>query len=49
MGAIGAVEAIRTALALRDQVIPPTLNVENLEPGIDVDVVSGEPRAGRYR
>jgi beta-ketoacyl ACP synthase len=49
VGAAGAVEAILTVLALRDGVIPPTLNLENLDPEIDLDVVAGEPRAGDYR
>ena len=45
VGAVGAVESILTVLALRDGVIPPTLNLENLDPEIDLDVVAGEPRA----
>jgi beta-ketoacyl ACP synthase len=49
VGAVGAVESILTALALRDGVIPPTLNLRNLDPEIDLDVVSGEPRSGDYR
>jgi beta-ketoacyl ACP synthase len=36
-------------LALRDGVIPPTLNLHNLDPQIDLDVVADEPRAGDYR
>jgi beta-ketoacyl ACP synthase len=48
-GAVGAVEAILTVLALRDGVIPPTLNVQDLDPQIDLDVVTGEPRSGDYR
>jgi meromycolic acid 3-oxoacyl-[acyl-carrier protein] synthase II len=48
-GAVGAVEAILTVLTLRDGVIPPTLNLRNLDPEIDLDVVSGEPRSGDYR
>jgi len=48
-GAVGAVEAILTVLALRDGVIPPTLNLRNLDPEVDLDVVSGEPRPGDYR
>jgi beta-ketoacyl ACP synthase len=48
-GAVGAVEAILTVLALRDGVIPPTLNLRNLDPEIDLDVVAGEPRAGDYQ
>ena len=30
-------------------VIPPTLNLENLDPEIDLDVVAGKPRPGEYR
>ena len=49
IGAVGAVEAILTVLALRDGVIPPTLNVHDLDPQIDLDVVTDEPRHGDYR
>ncbi len=49
VGAVGALESILTVLALRDQVIPPTLNLVNLDPEIDLDVVAGNPRPGNYR
>jgi beta-ketoacyl ACP synthase len=49
IGAVGAVESILSVLALRDGIIPPTLNLHNLDPGIDLDVVSGEPRPGDYK
>jgi beta-ketoacyl ACP synthase len=49
LGAAGAVEAILTVQALRDGIVPPTLNHEDLDPEIDLDVVSGEPRRGDYR
>jgi beta-ketoacyl ACP synthase len=49
VGAVGAVETILTVLALRDQVIPPTLNLVNLDPEIDLDVVAGNPRPGDYK
>jgi beta-ketoacyl ACP synthase len=49
VGAVGAVESILTVLALRDQLVPPTLNLENLDPEIDLDVVAGKPRHGDYR
>ena len=49
VGAVGAVESILTVFALRDGIIPPTLNLENQDPEIDLDVVHGEPRAGGYR
>jgi beta-ketoacyl ACP synthase len=49
VGAVGAVESILTVLALRDQIIPPTLNLVNLDPEIDLDVVAGKPRPGNYK
>jgi beta-ketoacyl ACP synthase len=49
LGATGAVEAVLTVQALRDGVVPPTLNLENLDPEIDLDVVTGAPRRGDYR
>ena len=49
VGAVGAVESSLTVLALRDGVVPPTLNLRNLDPEIDLDVVAGEPRQGDYR
>jgi beta-ketoacyl ACP synthase len=49
VGAVGAVESVLTVLALRDQVIPPTLNLVNLDPQVDLDVVAGTARSGDYR
>jgi beta-ketoacyl ACP synthase len=49
VGAVGAVESILTVLALREQVIPPTLNLVNLDPEIDLDVVAGKARPGNYK
>ncbi|WP_328357857.1 3-oxoacyl-ACP synthase KasB [Mycobacterium sp. NBC_00419] len=49
VGAVGAVESILTIMALRDGVVPPTLNLRNLDPEIDLDVVAGEPRPGNYQ
>jgi beta-ketoacyl ACP synthase len=48
VGAVGAVESILTVLAIRDGVVPPTLNLRHLDPEIDLDVVAGEPRQGNY-
>ncbi|MGW0162917.1 3-oxoacyl-ACP synthase KasB [Mycobacterium sp. NPDC003323] len=48
VGAVGAVESILTVLALRDGIIPPTLNLKNLDPEIDLDVVADEPRSGNF-
>ncbi|AYJ47707.1 KasA/KasB family beta-ketoacyl-ACP synthase [Rhodococcus sp. P1Y] len=41
IGAVGALEAILTMLTIRDSVVPPTLNLENLDAAIDLDVVTG--------
>jgi beta-ketoacyl ACP synthase len=49
VGAVGAVESILTLLALRDQIVPATRNLDNLDPAIDLDVVAGSPRRGDYR
>ena len=48
-GAAGAIEAALTVFALRDGVVPPTLNLENLDERIELDVVAGRERAGDYR
>ena len=44
LGAAGGVEAIISILALRDQVAPPTINLENPDPECDLDYV---PHKGR--
>lgn len=44
LGAAGSVESIITALTLRDQVVPPTINLENPGEGCDLDYVPGEAR-----
>jgi 3-oxoacyl-[acyl-carrier-protein] synthase II len=44
LGAAGAVEAIITVLSIRDSVVPATLNLQDLDPGVVHDVVAGEPR-----
>lgn len=48
-GSSGAVDAVLAVQALRDQVVPATRNLENLDPAIDLDVVAGTPRRGSYR
>jgi 3-oxoacyl-[acyl-carrier-protein] synthase II len=39
LGAAGAVEAIFTVLAIRDQIAPPTINLHNPDEGCDLDYV----------
>lgn len=45
LGAAGGMEAIFTILALRDQIAPATLNLENPDPAAEgIDIVSGDAR-----
>ena len=44
LGAAGAVEALFTILAVRDRLAPATINLDNLDPAIPLDVVRGEHR-----
>ncbi|WP_434596537.1 beta-ketoacyl-ACP synthase II [Pseudomonas sp. R4-83] len=46
LGAAGGLEAIFTLLAIRDQVVPPTLNFDNPDPtSAGVDIVHGQARS----
>ena len=47
LGAAGAVEAIFSILAIRDSVLPPTINLENPDPGCDLDYVPNEARESK--
>lgn len=47
IGAVGALESILTLLTLRDQIVPPTLNLDNRDLEIDLDIVAGAPREQR--
>jgi 3-oxoacyl-(acyl-carrier-protein) synthase len=44
LGAAGAVEAAATALALKDGIIPPTINYKVPDPDCDLDYVPNEAR-----
>lgn len=44
LGAAGAVEGLAAMLAVRDSLIPPTLNLTDIDPGVQLDVVTGSAR-----
>jgi 3-oxoacyl-[acyl-carrier-protein] synthase II len=47
LGAAGGLEAGIVAMALRDQVLPPTINLENQDPDCDLDVVPLKARPAK--
>ncbi|WP_456825539.1 beta-ketoacyl-[acyl-carrier-protein] synthase family protein [Cellulomonas sp. P5_E12] len=47
LGGAGALETIFTILALRDRLAPPTINVDNPDPELVLDLVRDKPRALR--
>ncbi len=47
LGAAGGVELIASIYAIKDQVVPPTINVENLDPEVDVDIVPNTARPAK--
>jgi 3-oxoacyl-[acyl-carrier-protein] synthase II len=44
LGAAGAVEAIAAIFAMREGVIPPTINLDEPDPDVDIDVAANKPR-----
>ena len=46
LGAAGAIEALICLLAMRDSVMPPTINYENPDPECDLDYVPNQARKG---
>ncbi|PSL02790.1 3-oxoacyl-[acyl-carrier-protein] synthase II [Haloactinopolyspora alba] len=44
LGGAGAVAALTTILSLHNRLVPPTINVDDLDEEIDLDVVRAEPR-----
>jgi 3-oxoacyl-[acyl-carrier-protein] synthase II len=44
LGAAGALESIFAVLALHHRIAPPTINIEDLDPDVRLDVVRKDPR-----
>lgn len=44
LGGTGAVESVATVLALYHRTAPPTINVDDLDDEVDLDIIRGEPR-----
>ena len=44
LGAAGAVEALATVLSVKERVVPPTINLDDPDDDIDIDVVKFETR-----
>ncbi|MEI6671084.1 MAG: beta-ketoacyl-ACP synthase II [Actinomycetes bacterium] len=44
LGGAGAIESVFIVKALQDRMAPPTINIENLDPAVTIDVVRGQPR-----
>ena len=49
LGAAGSVEAIFSILAIRDGVVPPTLNLDNPSPSCDIDLVPKQAKRRKVR
>ncbi len=45
LGGAGAIESVFIVKALEERLAPPTINIENLDPAVTVDVVRDKPRA----
>jgi 3-oxoacyl-[acyl-carrier-protein] synthase II len=44
LGAAGGIEAVFSVLAIRDQILPPTINLDNPDPDCDLDYVANVAR-----
>ena len=49
LGAAGVAEAIFSILAIRNQTVPPTMNLDNQDPACDLDYVPNEAREARVK
>ncbi len=46
LGAAGAVESIATVLALHHRVVPPTINLDKLDDGVELDIATEQRKLG---
>ena len=46
LGAAGAVESIATVLAIHHRVVPPTINLEKVDDGVDLDIATEQRKLG---
>ncbi len=44
LGGAGAIESVFIVKALQERIAPPTINIENLDPAVTIDVVRDQPR-----
>ena len=44
LGGAGAIESVFIVKALQERLAPPTINIENLDPAVTIDVVRDKPR-----
>jgi 3-oxoacyl-[acyl-carrier-protein] synthase II len=44
LGAAGAIEALATVLSVNERICPPTINIDDPDDDIDIDIVKFEPR-----
>jgi 3-oxoacyl-[acyl-carrier-protein] synthase II len=44
LGAAGAIESAVTILAIRDQILPPTINYQTVDPACDLDYIPNTAR-----
>jgi len=49
LGAAGGVELIVCALAMKESILPPTINYETPDPECDLDYIPNKPRAAKVR
>src|SRR5450432_253432 len=49
LGAAGAIEAVFSVLALQNQFLPPNINFQNADAGLNLNIIANDAQAGRLR